>query len=515
MVVSRVTHASVGGIAADAADVDPIAMTEPNTKPHFATLAHGKLKHRTDVVAARMHNNRDMACENVDKGGPAPEVIFGPEDTWAGVKSRLAELDIKPRKGAVHALELVMGASEKWWIEGEKPNRLQMMAYERQVWVYLRDRFTKEAIISLTWHLDETTPHLHVIVLPIRRRIDGRFKDGRERWSLSARGDLSRSETRADGTKVTHEAGEWRGGMGGIQHMEREQSHFAKVMKPLKLVRGKEKSRADDGKSTREYRLQLKALVAATGIEREDLARQRVDVAAEAERQIKVAEQIDADRMEQGAEWGKLVQEELALERLRRDTSDELEGGRASLQAERASLQRERGDVSAEAARQRDETAAIKRLREEMEAERAVSIASIAEHLAALAAHRDRIDTDKRTVDARLVKERDWIEKRQKAEDNIAKRTDALRAGEANVKRREAALDDQVERMAELADTCARAMATVDPSQLPAVHRKQFFAAANDLGLSIKRAGERHYAIRTAGGVSAGRSTWKGFEAGA
>lgn len=315
----------------------------------YATLGHNKLKRRSDIVAARMHNNREMVCENVDQDGPAPEVVFGPTDTWAGVKARLAELEIKPGKNAVLAVELVMGASEDWWVADHDARRIQMKAYERMAWQYLRGRYPPEAIISLTWHLDESNWHLHVVALPIRRRVDGRFADKRERWTLCARGDLSHAAKGPDGKPLVDEngkkvivpAGDWRGGIGGIQHMEREQTIFAEVMSVLRLERGKEKSRDDDGKSTRQYRIELKAKTAELKRESDAVARERLAVAAESDRQ-------------------------------------------------------------------RDDAAELKRLREALNAERAAWDASIAGREAALAAERTRLDDAWKAMDERGRKATKW-----------------------------------------------------------------------------------------------------------
>ncbi len=299
----------------------------------YAILGQRKLKHRNDIVGARRHNLRERETLNADLTKPEPIVVFGPADAWKGVKDRLAELKIKPGKTAVHAIELMMTTSPEWWLPDEDDHAIQRRAYERMAWKYLRGRFPPEAIVSLIWHLDETTPHLHVIVVPIRQRVDGRFKDGRMRWTLSARGDLSHAAKGPDGTPLIGEdgkpvivpAGEWRGGIGGIQHMEREQTIFAEVMAPLGIVRGAERS---DGvhKPNAKYQAEMRAEIAARQVakagyerERDLLAEQRAahdaHVEAEKKRFAEEREAMDKERevldarAEKARAWDKRARE--------------------------------------------------------------------------------------------------------------------------------------------------------------------------------------------------------------
>ena len=486
-------------------------------KPLFATLAHGKLKHRTDVVAARMHNNREMDCENVDQDGPKPKVVFGPEDTWAGVKGRLKELGIIPRKNAVHALELVMGASEDWWMKEENAQLIQRMAFQRMVEKYLRGRFPAEAVISLTWHLDECNPHLHAVVLPIRKRVDGRFRDGRERWSLSARGDLSRAAKGPDGKpllnakgkKVIVPAGEWRGGMGGVQQLEKEQTIFAETMAPLKLVRGKEKSRADDGKSTREYRAELIAKTAGIGVERAGLQDARLDFIIEDHRQRQEAAELRRLREELESErsnWAASTaarEAALAAERFRFDA--DVRASFIKTKAERDDLRREQAEIAAVADRQAENAAELNRRTEELDAERSGWAASIAAREAALAAGLVRLEADRLAMDERGRNATKW--KRQADARDTAQNERAAKLRDADDR-----LDERAGDLAELVEVVTRAVATVDPEQLPAANRQGFYDAARELGVSIKRAARTSAVIA---GTAAARGTWQGYQPGA
>lgn len=404
-----------------------------STPTKFAILGQRKLKSRTDIVGARRHNMREQETLNADTTKPKPVVIFGPADAWQGVRDRLAELEIKPGKNAVLALELMMTTSPEWWLPDEDGYAIQRQAYERMAWKYLRGRFPEQAIVSLIWHLDETTPHLHVIVVPIRQRVDGRFKDRRLRWTLSARGDLSHAAKGPDGKPlvgddgkpVMVEAGDWRGGIGGIQHMAREQTIFADIMAPLGLVRGAERS---DGvhKPNALYQAELR-------IERDGLVRERSAVAEEADRQKDVA-----------AELAVMTQ---------------------ALAAERA--------AHADHVRQRE--------------------SELARHRAALAQGQRDLEDAREKARAWQAKARaraaelDGLERQERA---IAKREREADAAHA-------ALDERSDAIAELADAARIALSLIDTRLLPPELRPRIVRAAHDFGVAFDNAARVDRVVRS------------------
>ncbi|QWC58001.1 hypothetical protein F7D01_13825 [Erythrobacter sp. 3-20A1M] len=235
-------------------------------------LGQRKLK-QSDIVHARGHNNREEDVGNSDRSAPPPSVIFGPQDAWIGVRDRLKDLGIRPRKGAVLALELMLTTSPEWW-PSDDPVRyvMQLRRFIRRSMRYLLGRYPRCAIMSITLHSDEQTPHLHVIVLPVRKRIDRRFADKGERWTLSARGDLPPKRTK-DGPKPDYSTF-WRGAIGSRGQMAYEQTVFAKVMEPLGLERGRVWSGAPN-KPNAVHQAEMRDAIAAANSEREGLVRSR------------------------------------------------------------------------------------------------------------------------------------------------------------------------------------------------------------------------------------------------
>ena len=231
-------------------------------------LGQRKLK-QADIVHARGHNNREEEVGNSDQSAPPPAVVYGPEDAWVGVRDRLKDLGIEPRKNAVLALELMMTTSPEYW-PGDDPVCYvrKLRRFILRAMRYLLGRYPRCAIVSITLHLDEQTPHLHVIVLPVRKRVDARFSDKRERWMLSARGDLP--PKREKGAPPIDYANFWRGGIGSRGQMAYEQTVFAKVMTPLGLERGRVWSGAPN-KPNSEYQAEMRGAIAAANVERDGL----------------------------------------------------------------------------------------------------------------------------------------------------------------------------------------------------------------------------------------------------
>lgn len=278
-------------------------------------LGQRKLR-QADVVHARGHNNREEEVGNSDRSAPPPAVIYGPEDAWIGVRDRLKDLGIRPRKNAVLALELMMTTSPEWW-PNDDPVRYvkQLRQFVRRSMRYLLGRYPRCAIVSITLHLDEQTPHLHVIVLPVRKRVDARFADKVERWTLSARGDLPPKREK-DAPPINYST-YWRGGIGSRGQMAYEQTVFAEVMTPLGLERGRLWSGAPN-KPNAEYQAEIRDAIATANSEREGLVRSRELLTKERARVGEGRSEIERQRAELEASLTRAREEEARLAEQRR-----------------------------------------------------------------------------------------------------------------------------------------------------------------------------------------------------
>lgn len=86
------------------------------------------------------------------------------------INNRLKELDLSPRKDAVIMNSFVVGSDKTFF--DKLPKALQYEFFT-DCTKFFAERYGKENIISAVVHLDETTPHMHLNLMPITP--DGRL----------------------------------------------------------------------------------------------------------------------------------------------------------------------------------------------------------------------------------------------------------------------------------------------------------------------------------------------------
>ncbi len=131
-------------------------MAEP-----FAILRIGKLKTAGSISAAIAHNERTREVPNADPDGLA----LLDDDYHASAAEISEELSqMKVRKNAVLAHHVVMTASPEFFRNAEAA---EIQAFAAQCEAFLREEWGRENIKNVCLHLDESTPHLHAICLPV------------------------------------------------------------------------------------------------------------------------------------------------------------------------------------------------------------------------------------------------------------------------------------------------------------------------------------------------------------
>ncbi len=82
------------------------------------------------------------------------------------IESRIAELHLKRkvRSDAVYLVSFVLGASPEFF---KVSTTEKQYAFFRDCVKFFKDKYGEENVLSAVVHLDETTPHLHLNLIPI------------------------------------------------------------------------------------------------------------------------------------------------------------------------------------------------------------------------------------------------------------------------------------------------------------------------------------------------------------
>ncbi len=129
--------------------------------------------HKTDICPVEKENERD---ENYEASNPQIDSARTKDNyhTFARyssytefINNRIDELNLptKPRKDAVLMASFVIGSDGEFFGKISPEEQEDFFA---QCTRYFADKYGKENIISAVVHNDETTPHLHLNIMPIR-----------------------------------------------------------------------------------------------------------------------------------------------------------------------------------------------------------------------------------------------------------------------------------------------------------------------------------------------------------
>lgn len=152
----------------------------------YEVLRVVKVKDLGAISRESAHLLRERDEPHIDREASKNNVYRGPETSQAVVdlaRERLSHL--KTQKHCVAALEYVVSYGEgKFKTEAEQD---QFFAKTKR---WLEQKHGKENLISFAVHRDEQTPHLHAMVIPVRRDAKGvehlsaaHYVDGRKKLS--------------------------------------------------------------------------------------------------------------------------------------------------------------------------------------------------------------------------------------------------------------------------------------------------------------------------------------------
>lgn len=131
----------------------------------YCFMAFDKLKTQADMGKRMEHNYRLEKVINADpeKSKLNKELVkLESESYWEAFKKLTSEKNIKQRKNSVLALEFMLTRTGTL----DTPN-LNEEEWEKKNVEWLEKTFGKENVVSAVCHYDESTPHIHAIVIPI------------------------------------------------------------------------------------------------------------------------------------------------------------------------------------------------------------------------------------------------------------------------------------------------------------------------------------------------------------
>lgn len=140
----------------------------------YAIIGINKINSVAKLAAASEHNLRQSDVPNADKSlsHMNDELVYNEGKSYTDLfQDRLSSLsyykDHKPRSNAVMAFEVRMSFSH------DEKDKIDIEKWKKDNVEWLRGYFNKnpltygDNVVSVTYHGDETTPHIHAIVIPI------------------------------------------------------------------------------------------------------------------------------------------------------------------------------------------------------------------------------------------------------------------------------------------------------------------------------------------------------------
>lgn len=187
----------------------------------FAILRFNKIKTHSKLIKAFSHNKRKSETPNANPSIENKTLIdIGVPCLSKAIKAIFKATDVKPRSNSVIAIEAMMSFSP------EMKNSVDLDEWAKASIEFLEQRFTSKAVLSAELHLDETTPHIHAIIVPLRKKwVKVQQKGGdfveEKKWRLCCKDYLD-----------------------GWKKLSYWQDEYADAMKPFGLKRGVKGSRA-------------------------------------------------------------------------------------------------------------------------------------------------------------------------------------------------------------------------------------------------------------------------------
>jgi hypothetical protein len=190
----------------------------------FAILRVEKMNNMGSIGGKDSHELRQRETLNADPERESLNRQIIGTVALDDVKERLGKTGVSIRKDSVLAIDVFATASPEFFARNH-PDDPACRAFQRSLIDFLHKEFGEDNVVSLRAHHDETSPHWHATVVPIREKT---IKVGRQ--------------VKTERTENRLCAKDW---LGGDRHtLSKLQTRFADSMKHLGLRRGIQGSQA-------------------------------------------------------------------------------------------------------------------------------------------------------------------------------------------------------------------------------------------------------------------------------
>lgn len=141
----------------------------------FAIMRYAKLKSERSITGSAQHMRRTHETPNADPArSNSNQVLIGTIDPAADVRELLPKPGARDASGkllrrtnSVLSVEVLMTTSPQWW---DTATPEQQDAWVEQSRAWLAEEWGEENIAHLELHLDEKTPHLTGLIVPLDDR---------------------------------------------------------------------------------------------------------------------------------------------------------------------------------------------------------------------------------------------------------------------------------------------------------------------------------------------------------
>ncbi|MCL1059740.1 plasmid recombination protein [Shewanella gelidimarina] len=134
-------------------------------------LRFEKLKTKTNIHMAGAHQHRFSNTPNANPElSDQNKILIGSNNITKDVEGLISHYKIKPRKNAVLAMDTLLTLSPELLC-----SKGDVVTFQNTAKDWLKQRFGTRCV-SAVLHMDETTPHIHAVIVPLSKNKAGKVR---------------------------------------------------------------------------------------------------------------------------------------------------------------------------------------------------------------------------------------------------------------------------------------------------------------------------------------------------